>query len=127
MGFGEYDPLSGLGEADTAALFAALEVELPARLVAELQQLTQGNPVFLTLASELLRSAKDREMAIADLAGSTDLQHYLLQEVDTDLRENQRAVLRAASVLLGYPWDRDVLEAILNECQTTPEQESHAL
>ncbi len=74
---------------------------------------TGGNPQILTLAIDRLLRSQNPAVLIADLSEVDNIERYLMSEVDADLAEDERAVLVAVAVLLGYGGTRDALEAIL--------------
>ena len=110
----EFDPLAGMSLTDTRRLLTARDVLLSDELVAELHTNTGGNAQFLTLAIDALKWAMDPDQLIGRLAEADDIERYLLNEVDGRLTRDERAVMSAVAVLLGYPGTRDVIEVVLN-------------
>jgi tetratricopeptide (TPR) repeat protein len=108
------EPLGGLSAEDTLDLLAARGQALPAELAAELRARTGGNAQLLMLAIIALQKCVEPPDLLARLAESEDVERYLLAEVHRYLSGDERAVMRAVAVLLGYPGTRDCLEAILD-------------
>jgi ATP/maltotriose-dependent transcriptional regulator MalT len=111
---GAYEALAGLDQAGTAALLGARLPALPERYAAELYALTGGNPQFLTMAADALGRTADPGGVIARLAATDNVEGYLLAEVDRGLSDDERAVLSAVALMLGYPATRDAIEAVLD-------------
>jgi ATP/maltotriose-dependent transcriptional regulator MalT len=108
------EPLPGLDAAATDALLAARDVSLPEGLSSSLHTHTEGNAQLLTLAIEVLRQSRHPERVIANLAETEDIERYLIKEVDDGLDEQERNVMSAVAVLLGYPGTRDAIETVLD-------------
>ena len=110
----EYEALAGLSAADSDGLLAAQGVQLPEALSAELYTHTEGNAELLTLALDALKRTNSPERLIAHLAETDDIERYLVSEVDEGLSENEREVMSAVALLLGYPSTRDAIETALD-------------
>ncbi|HUL11090.1 MAG TPA: tetratricopeptide repeat protein [Methylococcaceae bacterium] len=110
----EFEPLAGLNLEDTRQLLIARELALPDALVTRLHFYTDGNAQFLTLAIEILRRANDPEQVIERLAEVSNIERYLVAEVYQRLTADERAVMSAVAVLLGYPAASGAIEAILD-------------
>jgi tetratricopeptide (TPR) repeat protein len=108
------EPLGGLSLEDTLDLLAARGQPLSAELAAELRARTDGNAQLLMLAINALQKCVEPADLLARLAESDNLEQYLLAEVHRYLSDDERAVMRAVAVLLGYPGTLDSLEAILD-------------
>ncbi len=94
--------LDGLTKGDAEGLIRTVNVPLLAAQVDILYENTAGNAQFLTLAIEALNQGKDPSDLIDRLAATDDVERYLLQEVDDVLSGEERTVMGAVAVLLGY-------------------------
>lgn len=110
----EFDALTGLRQSDTRRLLIARGVTLTEPQINELYNRTSGNAEFLTLAIDALQQAKDPEDLIKRLATTGDVESYLMKEVDDTLTGQERKLMTAVALLLGYPGTREAIEAILN-------------
>lgn len=106
-------PLQGLSPSDTVALLSARGLALADGLATQLHQRTDGNAQLLTLAIDALLGTTAPARLIERLASTTDIERFLLREVDGGLSDAERSVLEAASVLLSYGGSRDALAATL--------------
>lgn len=104
--------LGGLSLADTAALFARMELGISPALLATLHAATEGNPEFLVLAAALLREAVDPGTVITRLMASEAVEAYLLTEIDKGLGDDERRAMEAVGALLGYGGSRHAIEAL---------------
>ncbi|MEZ4713528.1 MAG: phosphotransferase [Caldilineaceae bacterium] len=84
------EPLRGLPLADTQRLLRAHGLALDPSLQAELQQRTDGNAQFLTLAINILQQAADPVQLLERLAETDDVERYLLSRVDEGLSGVER-------------------------------------
>jgi tetratricopeptide (TPR) repeat protein len=107
-----FEPLGGLSAADTGRLAASHGLYLSEDLVEELYTHTEGNAELLILAINVLKRADHPERVMSRLAETDDIERYLIQEVDEVLTDEDRAVLIAVAVLLGYPGSRDAIETV---------------
>jgi hypothetical protein len=89
-------------------------VSLPQELAAELYTHTEGNAELLMLALEALKQSSRPEHMIARLSETDDIERYLMHEVDESLNEDERDVMNAVALLLGYPGTRDAIETVLD-------------
>lgn len=110
----DFEPLSGLSITDARRLLTTRNVHLNEELLTELHTHVAGNAQFLTLALTLLQQITDPTELIEHLAEADDVERYLLTQVDEGLNRNERSVMRAVAVMLGYPATRDAVEAVLN-------------
>jgi tetratricopeptide (TPR) repeat protein len=110
----QFTPLDGLSLIDTATLTAARCISLPVDFVAQLHARTGGNAELLTLAIEALCQAANPSALLDRLAETDDIERYLLTAVDRNLTEEERIVMGAVAVMLGYPTTRDAVEAVLD-------------
>jgi tRNA A-37 threonylcarbamoyl transferase component Bud32 len=111
---GELLQLAGLNVGDTQALLSQRGVALPADLADTLVRYTAGSAQFLMLAADALQHAERPADAVAHLAEAGDIDRYLLREVDAYLERDERALMQAVAVLLGYPAGRDAIEALVD-------------
>jgi ATP/maltotriose-dependent transcriptional regulator MalT len=109
----EFEPLTGLNVEDTRALLAMRGLVLPDELVDDLHSQTEGNAQMLSLTIETLKRSQNPRLVIGRLAETDDIERYLMTEVDTALTEEEREMMSAVSVLMGYPGTRDAIEAIM--------------
>ena len=105
--------LSGLDGEDARLLLDRWGLVLPEPLFERLYAHTGGNAQFLTLAMNILKQEAEPAAAIDRLAGSDNVERYLLAEVEERLSEQEQAVMRAVAVLLGDPGSQDAVEAVL--------------
>lgn len=108
----QFDALAGLSLAETQSLLQARGVRLAPDLAVELHRQIEGNPQLVTLAAHALQHTTDHTAAIARLADATDIERYLLREVDDGLDGAARAAMTAVALLLGHPGTRSAIEAI---------------
>ena len=111
----KFEPLAGLSATYTCRLVAKRGLSLSDDLAADLHARTDGNAQLLTLAIDALQHAEDPADLIARLLETEDIERYLMTEVDEGLTEDERAVMGAVAVLLGYPGTRDAIEAVLDK------------
>lgn len=110
----EFETLSGLGAGDVSQLLATRKLSLPAELEAALFTHTGGNAQFLTLAIEALGRSSNPARLIGRLSEVDDLERYLMDQAYEGLTGEERDVMRAVAVLLGYPGTRDAIEAVMD-------------
>jgi ATP/maltotriose-dependent transcriptional regulator MalT len=87
---------------------------MSADIVANLHARTAGNPRFLTLAADALQRTSVPARFIVRVFATPDVERFLMQEVDDNLSEDERAVMSAVAALLGYPGTRYAIEAALD-------------
>ncbi|HTP09318.1 MAG TPA: tetratricopeptide repeat protein [Anaerolineae bacterium] len=106
--------LAGLRVEDAQHLIIERGVALPDDLITAVYAHTQGNAQLLILAIDALRRAKNPANVIARLVESEDIERYLMTQVDGQLTAEERQVISAVAVLLGYPGTRQVIAAVLD-------------
>ncbi len=106
-------PIQGLSARDTRRLLQAKGLPLTPPQIDQLYTLTGGNAEFLILASDALQNARNPQDLLDRLAESDDIERYLLREVDDGLTGQERTVMQALAVLLGYAATRDAIEAVI--------------
>lgn len=109
-----FKALAGLSISDSRQLLLLRGIHLTETQLDELYKYTGGNAEFLTLAINALQQAKNPDLLISRLAESDDIERYLLQEVDETLTGQERGVMNAVAVLLGYAGTRNAIEQVLN-------------
>ncbi|MCH9662200.1 MAG: CHAT domain-containing protein [Gammaproteobacteria bacterium] len=109
-----FAPLTGLKAADVVQLVAARELSLPDTQIMALYTQTEGNAELLMLAIDILKQAQDPARTLSRLTEAEDIERYLLREVDDALSEDDREVMIAVAILLGYPGTRDAIECVSN-------------
>ncbi|MBP7693807.1 MAG: tetratricopeptide repeat protein, partial [Anaerolineales bacterium] len=107
------EPLAGLSLTDMQALVQARALTLADAATAELYAVTGGNARVLMLALDGLRRAKDPARQIARLTESDQIERFLIKEVDGALTDDERGVMQAVAILLGYPGSRDAISAVM--------------
>ena len=85
-----------------------------AEFVANLHARTGGNVHILTLAVDTLKHTSDLVRFLIDLFAHDDIERFLVKDIDDNLTEDERAVMSAVAVLMGYPGTRDAVEAVLD-------------
>lgn len=108
----QVEPLVGLNLSETQHLLRARGVRLGPELTAELHRRVAGNPQLVTLAVQILQQASDLATAIARLGEATNIERYLLREVDDGLDGAAREAMTAVAMLLSYPGTRSAIEAV---------------
>ncbi len=108
--------VDGLDLAATRTLLEARNISLGEVQLTLLRQLTGGNAHLLGLASEVLRSQNlvDPEAVILQLATSSNIERFLLREVDAALSEQERTLMCALAALLDAGGTSDAVEALLD-------------
>jgi ATP/maltotriose-dependent transcriptional regulator MalT len=109
-----FEPLEGLDPADSEQLLAVRGVFLPSELISKLHDRTDGNPQLLLLAAEVIERADEPSEIIERLESMDNIENYLLDEVDQGLDRWERRVMEGLSVLMGYPAEQEVLDAVLD-------------
>jgi ATP/maltotriose-dependent transcriptional regulator MalT/predicted Ser/Thr protein kinase len=110
---GEFAPLNGLSPGDVRELLAKRELRLSDDVVEKLVASTGGNAQLLMLSLELLRHARNPARRVDQLHDTEDIEEFLLNEVDEGLDDDERTVMFALSVMLGYPATRAAITALL--------------
>jgi hypothetical protein len=133
----EIQPLSGLGLEETAEFLARrglpllggeeikgriwesaqlqqMQELMSADLVANLHDRTEGNPTFLAMAVDSIRDTTTPVRTILHLFEVQGIEQFLIEAIDGSLTAEERAVMSAMSVLLGYSATRRAVEAILD-------------
>lgn len=112
----EFDskPLTGLNITETRRLLDQYGLSLSDQLITDLYTQTGGNAQFLILAIAALQRAKDPARLIARLVDADNIEQYLMTEVDKRLSDDERDVMSAVAVLLGYGGTRDAIETVLD-------------
>jgi len=113
-----FAPLTGLNSADMRRLLDARKLALSDPLATDLYAATEGNVQLLTLAIEALQRAADPGRLIAHLSQTDNIERYLMAEVDERLTAEERSVMSAVAVLLGYGGTRAVIETLLESKDT---------
>ncbi len=98
-----FKTLTGLSVADIGHLVSSRNLDLSDELIDELYTYTEGNAELLLLSINVLKQASDPARVLKRLAEADDIERYLIKEVDEVLTDDDRKVLEATAVLLGYP------------------------
>jgi tetratricopeptide (TPR) repeat protein len=106
--------VEGLPPAEAALLAAGRGIPLAPGQLATLHAQTGGNPQLLVLALDALARGADPARLLADLTAAPDVERFLLREVDAGLSGDERRVLAALAVQLGYGATRPAVEALLD-------------
>lgn len=104
--------LTGLNPTDATALLRSRGLELPAEIADQLYAQTTGNAQLLALAATALRRTQDWTRLLADLTEADNIERYLLDQIDRDLGEDERATMRPVAVLLDRGGTRSAIEAV---------------
>lgn len=110
----DFTPLLGLNLADMRQLAANRGQRLNERWGELLHTHTEGNAQLVTLALNVLQRAYDPERTLQRLTETDDIERYLAREVDNGLSGDEREVMIAVAILLGYPGRREIIEAVAN-------------
>ncbi len=105
-------PLTGLTGADLQQMAAVRGLALSHEWSARLYTHTEGNAQLVSLALNVLARAADPARVLDRLAEAADLERYLAKEVDDSLNDEERTVMIAVAVLLGYTADRALIECV---------------
>ena len=106
--------LDGLTLADLRGLVTRRGLDLSDELIETLLAYTDGNAELVMLALDALRRAKEPARLMGRLSESDQVERFLVKEVDLGLTDEERNVLSAMAVLLGYPGTRDAIAAVLD-------------
>ncbi len=106
-------PLGGLSLADTRALLVKRGLTVTDQLIGDLHAHTDGNAELVMLALDALRRSTDSSRLISRLSESEQVERFLVKEVDEGLSDEERQVMSAVAVLLGYAGTRDAVAAVL--------------
>jgi hypothetical protein len=98
---------------DSAQLQQMQEL-MSADLVANLYDRTEGNPTFLAMAVDAIRDTLTPVRTILHLFEVEGIEQFLMTAIDDSLAAEEREVMGAMSVLLGYSATRRAVEAILD-------------
>lgn len=113
----KFDPLAGLRPDDIKLLIAAHTLDLQSEQAADLHtalyKATDGHPLFLNLALDVLRETGDVDELLARLPQEENVEQYLLQTIDRQLSHDERVVMGGLAVLGDYGGDRSVIEVII--------------
>ncbi len=112
-----FESLTGLNAADVGRLVKTKGLTLPPEMVTELHTRTEGNAELLTLAINVLKKSNNPNQVMHHLSNTDDIERYLIKEIDDHLTEDDRDVLIAVAVLLGYPGSRDAIETVSQRCR----------
>lgn len=110
----DFQPMAGLSREDARNLLAARSLSLPDDLFNTLYTRTEGNTQFLTLAIDSLLRGQDPARLIRQLPEHEGIEHYLIKALDEGMNTEEREVMSAISVLMGYPGSREAVSAILD-------------
>jgi len=108
----EITALGGLSEGDTHNLLTSRGLSLSGELLSDLHAQTAGNAQLLMLVVNALQRTSDPKRLIAHLVEATDVERYLMDQVDQGLSKDERSVMMAVAVFLGYPCTRQAIETI---------------
>ncbi len=108
----QFEPLAGLSETDIAEIVASRDLELEKPLIELLYKHTEGNATLLMLAINVLKQADNPEKVLENLTQENNIERFLIKEVDDRLAEDDRDILVAVAVFLGYAAKRDAIETV---------------
>lgn len=91
-----------------------IETLMTADATATLHERTGGNPTFLTIAVNALRRSSGPLQLLLRLSMVSDVERFLVDEIDEWLTEEERAVMSAVAVFLSYSATRGAIEAVLD-------------
>nr|WP_083778643.1 protein kinase [Oscillochloris trichoides] len=108
--------VDGLDLGTTRTLLETRNLHLSGVQLTLLRQLTGGNAQLLGLASEVLGSQdqSDPEALLRQLATSSNIERFLLREVDAALSEQERTLMCAVAALLDTGGTSDAVEALVD-------------
>jgi ATP/maltotriose-dependent transcriptional regulator MalT len=105
---------SGRAAGDDSTAFSPQLNLSSSEIAVNLYHRTEGNPLLLLLAMNGFKRASAPERFLARLFSDVDVERFLVKEVDAQLSQDERAVMEAVAVLLGYEGTREAIEAILD-------------
>ena len=109
-----FEPLIGLTIEDTKLLVATRNISLEQTQIAALHKLTEGQPVFLNLALDILAETGDTERLLQHLPQEENIEQYLLQSVDQQLTHDERVLMSGIAVLGDQTSGRDIIETVVD-------------
>ena len=101
------------GEVHPSQILVNLWDVLSADMVVNLHARTEGNASLLTLSVDALKRAPSPGRFLLEMFKDEDVERFLIEDIDGSLAEQERAVMGAVAVLLGYPGTREAVEAAL--------------
>lgn len=112
--------LEGLTREDTSRILAANGIRHDDLFLQSIHTVLDGNAQLIDLAIALLQDEIGIELFVGKLLHADQVEEFLLQNVDDNVDEDERMVLSAISVLLGYPATASAIEAALDGTNVRP-------
>ncbi|MEZ4868535.1 MAG: AAA family ATPase [Caldilineaceae bacterium] len=109
-----YPLLTGLNRTDTQALLRNRQITLTPPEFEQLYIYTDGNAELLMLALAALQHSDQRTRLLEHLAHSEQIRQFLLDEVDKELTNDERAVMHGVAAFLTYPATAAAIEEVLD-------------
>lgn len=112
--------LIGLKEAECVALLQANGLNVEASLASQLIAHTQGNPQLLLLAAQVMQRSPHPQHILTRLGTAPSILDYIVRELDSQLSQDERDMMRGAAVLLGHAGTRWAIEEITQSTDSLP-------
>ena len=107
-----FEALSGFSEADVRGFLRQRNIVLSETAFRIVYDYTEGNAVLLNLALDILQHTSYPERLLRGLPEERDIEHFLNNEVDAGLSEDERVVMQALAVLGTNGGTRKAIEHI---------------
>lgn len=104
--------IGGLMSKDMNGLLSSRGISLRGGVAKQLYTATEGNAQLVLLAAEALSRSREPEKLIEHLLEAAQIEDYLVAVVDHQLTADERAVMHAVAILMGYGGTRNAVEAI---------------
>jgi tetratricopeptide (TPR) repeat protein len=88
-------------------------LDVSSNTIATLHQITEGNSELVSLVVNTMKQTDAWDDLLQDLTTTQAVERFLLERVDAQLLDEERAVMQALALLV-YPSTRDAIEATLN-------------
>ena len=109
----DIDPLPGLNRQDAQALLVNQGVELACTHFEKLYAQIDGHALMLTLAATLFQNGADPGRLIDQLTAASAIERFILDAVERQLTDDERAVMEGLAILGEEGGGRQVIEHLL--------------
>lgn len=104
--------VGGLTPEDTNGLLSSRGVHIPTDLAQQFYDATEGNAQLVLLAAEALSRSREPQKLVRHLMEAAQIEDHLVAVIDQELTADERAVMHAVAILMGYGGTRNAVEAI---------------